>query len=274
MSTTNVAGSVVPVYTPTLLVTNDASILTQADLTALTLSLANRIEFLRDLTDDAADTPETSCVIREEFWSAFYTSALGRLDADNIWQASNVGSPSVLQGSATATAPGELNIFLHPSESFHFQVGTSTSKPFSFTTFQHATMRVRVLDDAAATSGLHIIGFAQDNSLDQGGTDSMQIVWDKLLAPTQWRLRVRKAGVSVFTNLAPFVDNTYITFRFVKVLTGVEIRDSANAVLTTVLNAALPAVECTFGGLFISSADTVSLKHSVDFLFVRGRPGR
>jgi hypothetical protein len=49
MSTTDVAGSVTPVYTPTLLVTNDASILTQADLTTLVVSLANRIEFLRQL---------------------------------------------------------------------------------------------------------------------------------------------------------------------------------------------------------------------------------
>lgn len=64
MSTTDVAGSVVPVYTPTLPVTNDASILTQADLTALTLSLANRIEFIRQ---SVALASESFCAVKEDF---------------------------------------------------------------------------------------------------------------------------------------------------------------------------------------------------------------
>jgi hypothetical protein len=55
MSTTDVAGSVTPVYTPTLPVTNDASILTQADLTATVLSLANRIEYVKQLVDVASE---------------------------------------------------------------------------------------------------------------------------------------------------------------------------------------------------------------------------
>ncbi len=50
MSTTDVAPLVTPAYTATLPVTNSGSILTQADLTTLVVSLANRIEFVRQLS--------------------------------------------------------------------------------------------------------------------------------------------------------------------------------------------------------------------------------
>lgn len=64
MSTTDVAGSVTPVYTPTLPVTNDTSILTQADLTATVLSLANRIEFVKQLVSVAATN---FCGFKDDF---------------------------------------------------------------------------------------------------------------------------------------------------------------------------------------------------------------
>lgn len=55
MPTTDVAPLVTPVYTPTLPVTTDGSVLTQADLTTLAVSLGNRIEFVRQLVNTASE---------------------------------------------------------------------------------------------------------------------------------------------------------------------------------------------------------------------------
>lgn len=276
MATTDVAGLVTPVYTPTLPVTTDTSILTQADLTNTVVSLANRIEFLRDLVDVAADTPEASCVLREEFWGAIWTSGESRLDADNVWRTAFLGSPAVSGLSSSSNSPGELVIALPEGAEFRFQIGLPTDDPFGFLTMQHLTMRLKIDDDPVNTNTIARLGLCQDASLLNGGTNSLAVLYQKGLDASNWLLQVRKSGSTTFHVLAPFSDDDYFTCRFVKVGTSMEVRDVDNVVLHTVLAADMPGGSCTLGGYFISSAgaDPNLATHSVDFIFARGKPPR
>lgn len=275
MATTDVAGSVTPTYTPTLPVTTDTSILTQADLTTVVVSLANRTEYVRQLVDDAADTPEASVVVREDFMSAVYTPLGATLQGDMLWRTAEVGSPAVNGVSRSFTSPGELVVQLPLSAEYRFQFDTNTSHNFSFGTLQHFTVRAKIKDDAANLNTGMRIGFHQDNSLVNGGTNSLALYYLKGLDATHWLLHVRRASVSLFFQLAPFVDDDYFTCRFVKVGSDIEVRDENNAVLHTVLAAAFPVGSCGLGAYCISSvADPNVSEHSFDFIFARGRPGR
>lgn len=275
MATTDVAGSVTPVYTATLPVTTDTSTFTQADLTALVLSLANRTEFVRQLVDDAADTPEASAVVREDFFSAVYQPIGAMLFADGLWRTFEANSPAVSGVSRSFTAPGELLIQLPNLGEFRFQHDTATSPNFSFGTLQHFTVRCKIKDDAANANTAMRIGFHQDNSLFNGGTNSLALYYLKGLDATHWLLHVRRASVSSFVVLAPFVDDTYFTCRFVKVGADIQVRDKTNTLLTTVVAASFPVGSCGLGASFISSvADPNVAEHSVDFIFARGKNGR
>src|SRR5690606_41331435 len=70
-----------PVYEPIITISDTGEVLTEAQIYDTTLALANRIEFVRTLTPEAADRPETYATLPEDFFGAIYTIRQARIDA-------------------------------------------------------------------------------------------------------------------------------------------------------------------------------------------------
>jgi hypothetical protein len=269
----DVSGLVTPVYSATLPVTNDTEVLTQAALTDTTVSLANRIEFLRQLVDDAADMPEASATLREEFWSTIWDPSGSRLEADNLWRTAHAGSPVVVHEAPDSDSPGVVRMSLPTSSEFRAQLGSSTGVPFSFITTEHCTFRIRVDDHPGNIASSFRIGLVENNTLQSGGTNSLSVCYFRGVNATQWLLQVRKASVTTLHAIKPFINGDYETFRFVKSGNDILVRDGDNNLLHTVLSADRPLSGCNLGWQGIATvADAVPVEAWIDFIFARSRP--
>jgi hypothetical protein len=279
MSTTDVAGSVVPVYTPTLPVTDDGSILTNAALTALTLSLANRTEYVRQLSEQAGEAPEFFATLREDFLDVVIesTSIYGVLPWTVV--AVNSGALSISHSPGTAKNPGGLicgvpSTLGDASHAFFLGPG-ATSHPFTFASVQSFTVVLRIGADTSSL-GTPIVraGLAQQANFGNGGTDSLGIAY-LASAPANWFLFKRVAGVQTTTALIPMVLNEYIVARFEKnAAAGFDLFINGS-LFTTIAAAALPTGGCTFGGFQeISTVEGLATITPVyDAMFIRNQCG-
>jgi hypothetical protein len=282
VSTTDVASFVTATYTPTLPVTDDGSTLTNADLKNLTLALANRIEFLRTLSAEAAVSPEVFCVLREDWLDADIDNSrqtvYGVIPWTFVSAGAGLGGLSITHTQGSAKNPGGLRCSCPGTlgdASFAFFCGPGAgSNPFSFATIDSATIVGKI--DADTTSLLTPFvraGFAQNGSLSNGGTDCLGIAYGPAFG-ANWLLFKRVASVQTTVVLAPMVIGEYVVFRFDKNAAG-GIDVYVNGVLTTtVALAALPAGTCTFGAIqSISGAEGATVVTPVwDLLALRTKP--
>src|SRR5690606_15473414 len=126
-----------PVYEPIITISDTGEVLTEAQIYDTTLALANRIEFVRTLTPEAADRPETYATLREDFFGAIYTSGQARIDASFPWRTASAGSPAVNGRAGSAKNPGLLEVALPGdganAHTFAFYLQSPSGTPFSLT---------------------------------------------------------------------------------------------------------------------------------------------
>jgi hypothetical protein len=217
MAVTDVAPLVTPTYTATLNVVNDGSVLTQAALTSLVVSLANRTEFLRDLIAEASDTPEAYCTLREEFLGSVWTSGQSLLQGNVQWRTTASGSVSVSGNAGASKNPGLLNVSVPgdgaTNEKFIFYLESATGLPFSFLKFQEMTVVLKVIRDVANITDRVHFGLADDADDQAGGDDAILI--SHLGANAKWQLVRRVGGVQTTTTLtlADFADSEFAVWR-------------------------------------------------------------
>lgn len=282
MSTTDVAPFVTATYTPTLPVTDDSSVLTNADLKMLTLSLANRTEFLRALSAEAAIAPEVFCTLREDFLDADYNSARNTLYGVIPWTtvASGAGAAglSINHVNGTAKNPGQL-VCACPGtlgdSNFAFFLGPSAgNNPFSFATLDAMVIVGKIaVDTSTLLTPFVRAGLAQNGTLNNGGTDTLGIAYGPAFG-ANWLLFKRVASVQTTFVLAPMVIGEHVVFLFQKnAANGIDVYVNG-ALTTTVAAAALPAGTCTFGTIQgISGAEgATTIQPAWDMLTIRTKP--
>jgi hypothetical protein len=267
-------------YTPTLLVPTDGTTFTQAMLTSLIVSLGNRIEFLRDLVPEAANDPERSLLIREDFAGAIWTPGQARLDGEFPWRTGgDTGTISVSGHAGSSKNPGQLRVsipgdgatevpfYLHP----HLHDGDFTS----FARFRHAAITVRLNDDVANSQTVFSWGLGDEQDDSAGGDNSIRLCWFKSLDALNWKVLVRNGGVNTiaFSTLTAMTNNEFITLRMSRAneTADVEIYVNSSATPAFTIDAAdVPVTACNYGAyMSTGAADTDSFQVSLDFLSYR-----
>lgn len=279
MATTDVAPLVTPTYTAALLVPNDGSTLTQALLTNLIVALANRTEFLRDITIEASDNPESYCVVREDFLGAIFTSSQSRLDATLPWRTIQTGNVSINGQSGNSKNPGRLQCSVPgdggSQQYFGFHLIGTTATPFSFATFQQMTVVVRINEDAANVTEFTRFGLVDDAEQEDGGTDALCIIRQPAANATKWMLMKNVSGTLTKTAIAAadFTDNEFATWRFVKnASNGVDFYLDG-VLVHTVASGDLPTGGCNASFYqSVTAADTEVLTVDYDLITVRTKP--
>lgn len=257
MATVDVDPLVTATFTPTLPVTTDGSTLTQADLTNIVVSLANRIEFLRSLSLEAAVKPEAFTTFREDFLDLIYKKTDATLYGTLPWTTLEEGAGAIAgalgisHSAGSSKNPGGLRVSTPGSlgdAGFSFFIGPgATSTPFSFTGVQHFSITMKIVTDSSTLLTPSVrCGLASNASFNNGGSNSLGILYAPAFG-TDWQLLKLVAGVQTVTPLVPMVIGEYVVFRFEKNAAG-DFEIFVNDVLTTsVLAAALPVGGCTFG---------------------------
>lgn len=281
-----IQGDVTPVYEPVLTIADTGEVLTEAQLYDTALALANRIEFVRALVPEATEEPEAFGTFREEFWGAIWASGTARLDADNLWRSSHVGSPAVNHRAGTAKNPGQLEVSIPPTGSggdtdhgVDFYLGTTTGDCFSFATIDSATVVLKMAEDPANPGVRLYFGFVETAGVtsDSGGTDALQICRNVAVDADEWFLFRRQSSSSSITVLtgATFSDNEFHVWRM---------RKQANddwqillngALVHTVAAADLPTGSCTFRMRVTNTGgnNTEITTVTYDFVSIRSTPG-
>lgn len=264
--TTQVQSLIEPEYTEVIEVAEDGETLTEAILVDTAVALGNRIEYVRQLVAEAADTPEKFTTLREDFFGAVHDSAF--LYGDIVWNIENTGSPAVSGTGGTASNPGQLVMAMPPESIFLAGLGTPTSSPFGMITTRAATMVVAVADNVANVASGFGIGFKNDWTLSTGGTDGLVLFYNKTSA--NWMLMVRKASSQINHDLGvPVVNNEFVTCRFIKNGNDIDVYLDGDLV-HTVLSADKPSGELNFGWDVISTiAETEVFTVKIDFISIR-----
>lgn len=279
MATVDVSSLVSPTYTPTLLVPTDGSTFTQALLTNLIVSLANRTEFLRDLSFEASDTPGAYARIREDFFGAIFTAGQNRLDASFPWRCVSTGNVSINGNAGSSKNPGQLRCSI-PGDGvgdqyFGFHIESTTGAPFSYATFQQLEVTVAITEDPANLNEQIRFGLVDDAEGPNGGSDSLVIWRAKAVNATKWMLLKRVGGVQTSTVLtaADFVDGEFAVWRMVKNATsGIDFYLNGDLV-HTVASGDLPSGGCNISFLAATSvADTEVLQVDWDLIDFRSKP--
>lgn len=265
-------------YTSPLTIADTGEVLTEAQLYDTTLALANRIEFVRALTPEASDDPESFFIIREDFAGAVFTSAQSRLDGSFPWRTVSTGSVSINHSAGSAKNPGQL-VCAMPGDGaneqyFGFHIGLANGTPVSYATFQQLAVTVRI-DEASGNINEQIrFGLTQDASAFNGGTDCLCIARLRASDADDWVLLRRVASSQTLTVLAAFTNDEFATWKMLKTAAG-DIEISLDGTLVhTVDSADLPSGSCNLSFLGgVSSADTEVLTVTWDLVSYRGAPG-
>jgi len=272
MSTTDVSGLVTPVYTATLPITTDGSVLTQADLTNTIVSLANRVEFIRQI-GDAATEPELITVLREDFFSAIWDGS-SRLDGSFAWRTAHSGSPAITHDGGTARRPGRLICQMPPNSQFSFGIAGVADTPFGFLSTDMITFVAKVDDDPANIASSATFGMLGTYTAQNGGANALALFYQKTFP--NWRVMIQKASVQTLVDTGvPVVPGEFVTVRFIWRSPGPDIDvELDGSIVHTVLSANRPTGEANIGANVISSvAETEVFLVEFDFIYARGRGG-
>jgi hypothetical protein len=279
MPTVDVAPLVTPTYTPTLLVPTDGSTFTQALLTNLIVGLANRTEFLRDLSAEASDTPEAYCTLRDDFFGAVDSISPGTLQSDIQWRRSDEGSPAINHRAGSSKNPGLLEVSLPGNgtdfHEFEIHIGSATGAPFSYATFQELVVVVKVEEDVSNITEWASFGLVDNAGLQNGGDDCLVIARQKASSATKWLLMRRVGGSQVTTALAAadFDNAEFAVWRMVRIASG-DFELYLNGTLVhTVAAADVPTGGCNLTcNASVTAADTEVFTVSWDLVVLRTKP--
>lgn len=270
MATVDVAGSVTPVYTATLPVTTDTSVLTQADLTGTVVSLANRIEFVRQFALGATPRPEQIFQVREDFESGRADASDNAIYATHTWKTATTGSASASVGGGNAKHPGVLlQTVLSPSGSHSYFLGSFSADPLRFDQLLSTTFVMAANESGVNVASSFGVGLKEDASVQNGGTDCLQVFYAPFNA--NWSIISRRGGVQTTTNTGvPIVFNEYIVVRIDRDIATNNMSVFINgALILLILAAAAPTGNCTFGGHAATSvADTFILSAFTDLISI------
>lgn len=232
--------------------------------------LANRIEYLKTLQNEATEEPERFFTIEDDFTCAIYDNSNSVVYSDRVWRTFDTGSPTVTSTANTAGRPGLFRVTCATSDEFFMGINDTAGSPFGMITTQHVTFVVRIQDDPGNLATSFTMGLKQDYSLNNGGSNSLLLFYS--VAAANWQLIVRKAGVQVTHNLGVAVDSTkFVTCRFVKNVNDIDVYLDG-ALVHTVLSAAKPSGELNFGYSVLSSAaDAQPIRLFFDYVFARTR---
>lgn len=281
MATVDVAPLVTPAYTASLLVPTDGSTFTQALLTNLIVALGNRIEFLRDLTPEATDTPEAYFTLREDFAGAIFDDSQSRLDASFPWRTNQTGLVSINHSAGSFKNPGVLQCAI-PGDGvgdqiFEFHLGLDTGTPGSYSTFRQMVVTVKIEEDVANLNEQIRFGLVDDAGASNGGSDCICLFRSKAISATKWLLLVRVAGVQTLTTLtaSSFTNGVFTTWRiFRNSATGSYEFYQDGALVYTLAIGDQPSGACNYSfRAGTSSADTEVLGVFWDLIHIRTFPG-
>jgi hypothetical protein len=264
-----IQNDVVAVYEPVVTIAETGEVLTEAQIYDTTLACLNRTEFVRALSDTAAAAPEAFAVLREDFWSAIWTSGTARLDADILWRTTHLGSPAINGSAGVAAHPGQLVCQMPPSSQFYFGLGSSSDSPIGFITFQAATFVVSVTDDPANVATQFLIGLKEDWSLGNGGDNCLQLFY--LHSQPNWQIMARRSGVQVLTDTGvPVVSGDFVTCRFLKNGNDIDVELNGSVVYTAVNGVDKPTGEGNIGATVIATGAETEV-FTVKFDFIQAR---
>jgi hypothetical protein len=267
-----ITGATYPAVVP---VTSDTSTLTQAELTNTAFALGERTEFLRNFVPAASGHPERFFWVREDFPSGKVDTGDSRIYSDHTWVTSVTGAASASVGGGDAKHPGLLvQTIISPSTSHAYFLGAFNANPLRFDQLLTATFVMAVNESGVNVATSFSVGLKEDASVQNGGTDCLQIQY----APSSanWQIISRRAGVQTTTNSGvPVVFLEYIVVRIDRDVATNNLSVFINgALILIILAAAAPTGNCTFGGLGLSSvADTFILSTFTDFIEVVSNTG-
>lgn len=264
----DVAGTITGLtYDAAVFVPATTDVITQAALTNTAVALGNRIEFLRNFTPAASGHPEKFFVVRDDFSSGRYDSGDNAIYSEVTWKTIAVGAGTAGVGGGTAKHPGFVNQTLPTSTSHAFFLGAATATPLRFDQILTTTFVVAVSEAGANVATSFGVGFKQDASGQNGGTDCIQLFYQPSVA--NWQVMVRRASAQTLVNTGvPVVFLNFVVVRIDRNTSTNDLTVFINGVLVaTVLAAAAPTGGCTFGvhGL-ASGADTFVLSTFTDFV--------
>jgi hypothetical protein len=214
-------------------------------------TLAASIEVLRSQLSDAADEPEDWFHLRDDFTGAVWDSGNSRLYSAFPWTTGVVGTGALVNDAAgTSKNPGQLVVSI-PGDgantiAWYAQPGVASGNPTAFDKLDRATIVMKVADDPGNFASIAKAGLAENNSASNGGTNALQLCFDRGGDATHWLLHRRKAGTSSFVQLGAMVSNQYARCHFRKVGTGIRVYFNGT-LITTIAAADIPDGDCTFG---------------------------
>lgn len=266
--TTQVQSMIEPEYTEVVEVAEDGETLTEAILINTAVALGNRIEYVRQLVAEAADTPEKFTTLREDFLGAVHDGT-SVLYADLVWRTQDSGSPAINHSAGTASNPGKLVIAMPPDATFFAGLGSPTDSPFGMITTRAVTMVVAVNDHPSNVVTSFSIGLKNDWSLTNGGSDGLTLFYSKATS-ANWMLMVRKASANINHDLGvPVVNNEFVTCRFIKNGNDIDVYLDGDLV-HTVLSVDKPTGELNFGFDAVTTvAETEVFTATLDFISIR-----
>lgn len=268
--TTQIQSLIEPEYTEVIEVAEDGETLTEAILVDTAVALGNRIEYVRQLVAEAADTPEQFTTLREDFLGAVYDGGSNALYGSFVWNTQDSGSPAINHSAGNASNPGRIRMAMPPTSEFYAGLGLPTDSPFGMITTRAVTMVVMISDDVANIATDFGIGLKNDWSLLNGGSDALILRYNKATFGGNWIVLVNKASSVVNHDTGvPVVNNEFVTCRFIKNGNDIDVYLDGDLV-HTVLSADKPSGELNFGWHAISSvADTEVFEPVIDFISIR-----
>jgi hypothetical protein len=283
MSFTDIATLVTPTYDAVIPVPDDGELLTEVVLRGCLQPIANRVEFLRDLVPDAADSPEFFATLREDFLELDHNSSRSTLYGTVPWTAvmSGSGSGGIAIGHLPGTSknPGGLSIGTPGTlgdANFALYLGPAvTSAPLTFASVQSLTIVAKIVSDTSTLlTPSYRCGLSDTADFPNGGADSLGLFYSTALG-ANWLLLRRVAGVQTTTVLTPMVFGEYVTVKFQKnAALGFDVFVNG-ALVTTVALASLPGGGCTLSiNQAISTVEgATALSTVTDLIVLRSQCG-
>jgi hypothetical protein len=272
-----IQGDVTAEYSPVITIADTGEVLTEAQIYDTTLALANRIEYVHALV--AAE--ETLCVVREDFLGATWTESASTLQGNVQWRTFHDGSPAVNVTAGTNKNPGLLDIQLPGNgvdyAQYGFELISTTGVPFSFATFETATVVVKPIEDPANVTARTQFGLVSEADAQNGGNNSIKICRCKALNATKWTLLRSVGGVNTTTALtsATYADSEYAVWKITRdSATGDYILNLNGTDVHTLDSADVPTGGCNFGTYTeVTVADTEVHRVVWDFISLRSATG-
>lgn len=209
----------------------------------------------------SVDYPERYVRIDED-WTRFvqeFTPDL--IHADELWEFNEIADVFTLNnGTPTTKNPGLLEIIgAGGSTGKQLAIFKTSALPYAFANIEMFGLAIKVNDDVANVAPFISVGLTSSVLAQNGGNNSLTLVWNKSANPGNWILQHRVGGSAGANNnavVAAFTNNQFIHFKLIKNAAGNwEIfANGSGTPAVTILAADFPTGNCSVGGHFTQSA--------------------